>query len=143
MPDGNECGLGIHIPVNGHGFALHGIFRAQESRRNLRCFCLVRFLSMEFRKSRSLHGEIHPNGVNGGNGGQRRGAEGVSRLPMEGVARPARPEMGAVMVVNLRLIFASSTWAFAVAMAASVSWTCCRASSSCLRLTEPVFTSGV
>ena len=71
------------------------------------------------------------------------GLEGVSRLPMEGVARPARPEMGAVMVVNLRLIFASSTWAFAVAMAASVSWTCCRASSSCLRLTEPVFTSGV
>ena len=62
---------------------------------------------------------------------------------MEGVARPARPEMGAVMVVNLRLIFASSTWAFAVAMAASVSGTCCRASSSCLRLTEPVFTSGV
>ena len=26
------------------------------------------------------------------------GLEGVSRLPMEGVARPARPEMGAVMV---------------------------------------------
>ena len=32
------------------------------------------------------------------------GLEGVSRLPMEGVARPARPEMGAVMVVNLRSV---------------------------------------
>ena len=60
-----------------------------------------------------------------------------------GFRRTVYPHMKRLAMDTGETVYLGATWAFAVAMAASVSWTCCRASSSCLRLTEPVFTSGV
>ena len=79
--DVDGAGLGIHIPVNGYGFALHGVFRAVgQNHVKLDVLLTGQIIVHGVQEVPFAHGEIHPDGVNGGNGGQRRGAGGRQQV---------------------------------------------------------------
>ena len=79
--DVDRAGLGVHVSVNGYGFALHGEFRAVgQNDVKLEVLLLGQVAVHGVQEVLFTHGEVHADGVNGGNGGQRIGAGGRQQV---------------------------------------------------------------